>query len=175
MATKADAFVSAAMQEIGKPYRFGDEGPATFDCSGLVLWAAEKAGFTVPRTSQDQQELAQPITASAARPGDLVFWGAPAHHVGIYLGGGRVLHAPKAGDVVRVADVWGSPTYGRLPGIGGVVADVIDVGLTKPVSFAVDGIKQVVGDVGVVLVVSLGGAALIGLGAWQAVKGGSNE
>ena len=100
-----DTFLAAATSQLGVPYSYGDESPSDgFDCSGLVLWSASQAGVRgVPRTARAQQAAATPVTTP--RPGDLVFYGAPAHHVGIYIGGGKIIHAPHTGDVVRYGTV----------------------------------------------------------------------
>lgn len=171
MATKADQIIAAATRELGKPYSYGDEGPNAFDCSGLMQFVFGELGIKLPRTAAEQQRAARPVSADQAQPGDLVFYGAPAHHVALYLGGGRMISAPHTGAVVHITDVYGSPTYGRVSGVISTVASVVDVGLVQPVTWGVDAIKQTVGDVGLLIVVCLGGAALIGLGAWQTVAG----
>lgn len=171
MATKAEEIIAYALHELGKPYRYGEEGPAAFDCSGLIQFVYGEAGLKLPRTAAQQQTFSQSIAAADARPGDLVFWGAPAHHVALYLGNGRILSAPHTGAVVHITDVYGTPTYGRVSGVGGVVGAIVDTALVQPVAWGVDGIKKVAGDVGLLIVLALGGASLIGLGVWQAVKG----
>lgn len=105
--------VQAATTEVGKPYVWGATGPDSFDCSGLVGWAFQAAGVSLPRTSE-QLWLAGPhIAPQDARPGDLLFWAndpaAPMDidHVAIYLGGGRMVVAPHTGDVVKVTAVYG--------------------------------------------------------------------
>jgi hypothetical protein len=104
---------SYALAQLGKPYVWGAAGPESFDCSGLVQTAFAQAGVSLPRTTFDQVDVGTPIyVASQALPGDLVFFtgsdpgptGAPGH-VGIYLGGGQMVHAPQTGDVVRIAPV----------------------------------------------------------------------
>lgn len=105
-----------ALAQLGKPYVWGASGPNTFDCSGLALRAFEAAGIRLPRTSRAQARVGVRIPASAGfgalEPGDLVFWAyrpadlSTVHHVGIFVGDGQVLHAPQAGDVVRISPMW---------------------------------------------------------------------
>lgn len=171
--SRADQVISYGMAEIGSPYRYGDEGPNAFDCSGLMLYIFGKAGIDLPRTAAQQQDATKPISKSAARPGDLVFYGDPATHVGLYLGGGRMLAAPKAGDRVKVQDVYGSPEYRRVPELGGVSGAVGAV-----VSPVANPVQQWAGDllgpieaslrIGLVAVL---GVALVAVGAYQATKG----
>jgi cell wall-associated NlpC family hydrolase len=104
----AAAAVRAALDQIGKPYRWGATGPEAFDCSGLVRWAYAQAGLALPRTSREQWWAGQPVDAGGLRPGDLVFWAtdpsnpATIHHVGIYVGQALMVHAPHTGAHVRV-------------------------------------------------------------------------
>lgn len=99
------AALRAALSRQGAPYVWGATGPNTFDCSGLVQWAYRQIGVGMPRVAAAQQQVGQLVSAGEARPGDLVFFGSPATHVGIYVGGGRFLEAPQSGDVVKVAPV----------------------------------------------------------------------
>lgn len=96
--------VSAARDTLGTPYRYGGDDPSGFDCSGLVRYAHARAGLRVPRTVERQQAAATPVAANALRPGDLLFFrldGWKPSHVGIYVGGGRFIHAPSSGGRVR--------------------------------------------------------------------------
>lgn len=121
--TKVDDMLSWTQLELGKPYVYGDQGPADFDCSGLVQYVLAQVGISAPRVAADQQSWATPVTSPL--PGDLVFYGSPAHHVGIYLGAGKMIDAPYTGAVVRVDDV-GTPTsYGRVPGLGTSTAPIL--------------------------------------------------
>lgn len=179
-----DTFLAAATSQLGVPYSYGDESPSDgFDCSGLVLWSASQAGVRgVPRTARAQQAAATPVTTP--RPGDLVFYGAPAHHVGIYIGGGKIIHAPHTGDVVRIASVDGpgAHTYGRLPGMG--VASSAAAGAASRVQSAASavGVSLGLGDAGdtviswatKALIVTLG-LSLVGVGAWRAVGAGKDS
>lgn len=98
----AEVAVQAALARLGSPYVWGATGPTAFDCSGLVVWAYAQAGVSLPRTSRGQHAALRPITREELRPGDLVFAGDPVHHVAIYLGDGRVVHAPQTGGVVGI-------------------------------------------------------------------------
>jgi cell wall-associated NlpC family hydrolase len=116
---KADPRTAVALQfiiaQLGKPYVWGATGPGSYDCSGLMLRAFQAAGVTsMPRVSQGQQVWATPIDSKDVQPGDLVFFGRPAYHVGVYIGGGLMIDAPFTGAYVRVDKVWASVTsYGR--------------------------------------------------------------
>jgi cell wall-associated NlpC family hydrolase len=95
-----------AYKQVGKPYRYGGTGPGSWDCSGLVQasWAA--AGVTLPRTSFEQWAwgASRRVSLDALEPGDLLFHSGFGH-VGIYAGGGKVVHAPQTGDVVKVVSL----------------------------------------------------------------------
>lgn len=167
--SRADQIIAYGMQEIGKPYRYGDEGPAAFDCSGLIQWIFGKAGLSLPRTAAQQQQLAT-ITNSPV-PGDLVFYNSPATHVALYLGNGRMLAAPHTGAKVRVQDVYGSPTYGRISGAGtGTVGQAIST-VTSPISFLTSGLMDKITNAGSTLMFAAGGVGLVLVGLWVAVKG----
>ncbi len=130
--SQTDDFIAALQAELGKPYVFGDEGPDTFDCSGLVQWALSRVGVKdVPRIAAAQQDWAIPV--KTPRVGDLVFFGDPAHHVGVYIGGNRMIDAPHTGAVVRVDNLEGRTVtgYGRVPGLGsGLVTAASALGAT---------------------------------------------
>lgn len=95
------AALMAARQALGRPYVWGANGPAGFDCSGLMQWAYAQAGVALPRTSQAQRYAGRTVPLSQARPGDLVVYRADASHIGMYAGGGQVIHAPYPGAPVR--------------------------------------------------------------------------
>lgn len=82
-------------------------------------------GIKLPRTAAQQQKFVQKVDKPA--PGDLVFWGNPATHVALYIGDGKMIAAPHSGEKVRIQSVYGSPTYGRVAGIGSLTAPVTDV------------------------------------------------
>jgi cell wall-associated NlpC family hydrolase len=109
--------LNVAASKKGAPYQYGAAGPRRFDCSGLVQYSYKVAGKRLPRTSRQQASAARRISASQARPGDLVFFysGGRVYHVGIYAGRGYVWHSPKAGDHVRKAKIWTKRVYyGRV-------------------------------------------------------------
>ena len=97
----------------GISYVYGGTTPAGFDCSGYTQWVFGKAGTSLPRTAEAQRQAATPV--SDPQPGDLVFFGAPAFHVGIYAGGGMMWDAPHSGTVVGKRPVWSSNVmYGHV-------------------------------------------------------------
>ncbi|HET9383143.1 MAG TPA: C40 family peptidase, partial [Streptomyces sp.] len=98
---RAAAALAAARSALGKPYVWGANGPSGFDCSGLTQWAYAQAGVALPRTSQAQRHAGRQVPLSEARPGDLVVYRSDAGHIGMYAGGGRVIHAPRPGVPVR--------------------------------------------------------------------------
>lgn len=97
----ASKAVATAAAQIGKPYEWGAEGPDSFDCSGLTMYAWKSAGVSIPRSSRAQYAGLPHVSKSELRPGDLVFYGNPIHHVGIYEGGGVYINAPETGEHVR--------------------------------------------------------------------------
>jgi len=99
------AALRAAASQLGKPYRWGAEGPGSYDCSGLTSWAFAHAGVTLPRSSSQQALVGTPVSWSEMQPGDLVFYYRPVSHVGIYAGDGKFINAPQSGDVVRYQNV----------------------------------------------------------------------
>jgi peptidoglycan DL-endopeptidase CwlO len=110
-----DAAVSLARTYTGVPYRWGGTDPSSgLDCSGLVQLVYRKLGVQLPRTSQQQQHSGTEVASlDAARPGDLVFFGEPAHHVGIYVGDGKMIDAPHTGSTVGVHKLYGTPSHIR--------------------------------------------------------------
>jgi cell wall-associated NlpC family hydrolase len=95
--------VETALAYHGIPYVWGGATPAGFDCSGLVLYVFAQHGVTLPHYSGSQFLLGQKVDKSQLLPGDVVFFGSPIHHVGIYIGGGYVEHAPHTGDFVKIS------------------------------------------------------------------------
>lgn len=93
-----------ALTRQGAPYIWGAEGPATFDCSGLVMWAYRQVGVGLPRVAYDQSRVGTPVV-SGLLPGDLIALYSPVSHIGIYVGNGLYLNAPQSGDVVKVSRV----------------------------------------------------------------------
>ncbi|MEU4221724.1 NlpC/P60 family protein [Actinoplanes sp. NPDC026623] len=90
---------------IGKPYVFGAEGPGGYDCSGLTKEAWGSVGVHLEHFTGDQIREGRSVSRSELQPGDLIFYGSPVHHVGIYVGGGTMVHAPHTGDHVRMASI----------------------------------------------------------------------
>jgi cell wall-associated NlpC family hydrolase len=109
---RAAAALAAAISRIGSPYVYGSTGPGAFDCSGLMYWSWRQAGVTLPRTSQAQAFAGRRVSLSEARPGDLVIFFKDMHHVGMYAGGGVVVHAPHPGAPVRFESVSAMPVSG---------------------------------------------------------------
>ncbi|MBV4418978.1 C40 family peptidase [Clostridium tyrobutyricum] len=101
----SNSIVAYASNFLGTPYVWGGTTPAGFDCSGFVQYVYAHFGISLPRVSQDQQNVGTPVSRSDLQPGDLVFFGSPAYHVGIYVGNGSYINAPKTGDVVKIASV----------------------------------------------------------------------
>jgi cell wall-associated NlpC family hydrolase len=109
--------VQAAYSQLGKPYRYATAGPDSYDCSGLTHFAWGQAGVYLPRNSRAQAAATPRVPPAAAQPGDLIFYYSPISHVGIYAGGGQLVHAPNSGTVVKVAGVsWGKVTAVGRPG-----------------------------------------------------------
>ncbi|WP_435058965.1 NlpC/P60 family protein [Streptomyces sp. bgisy060] len=97
---KAVAFATA---QIGKPYVWGAEGPGSYDCSGLTQSAWSAAGRNIPRTSQEQWRLLPHVDVKDMRPGDLIVYYKDASHIGMYVGNGTIVHAPRPGRSVTLA------------------------------------------------------------------------
>ena len=106
--------VRYAKAQIGKPYRWGAQGPNAFDCSGLTSQAWAHAGRPIPRTSQAQWRRLPRIPLQELRPGDLVVYYRNAGHVALYLGEGKVVHAPRPGGRVQIAPVTVLPVLGAV-------------------------------------------------------------
>jgi cell wall-associated NlpC family hydrolase len=108
---------------VGKPYEWGAAGPNSFDCSGLTMRAWQAGGKSLPHWSVAQAERVTRVSYSQMVPGDLIFWSdngqaSGVHHVGLYIGGGQMIHAPRPGKNVEVQSVfyWHNPSfYGRVP------------------------------------------------------------
>lgn len=100
---QAQQAINAALSKLGSAYVWGATGPSTFDCSGLMQWAYKQAGITLPRSSREQSTFGTAVSRSQLQPGDLVFYYTPVSHVGMYLGDGKMVHAPTSGDVVKIS------------------------------------------------------------------------
>ncbi|MCQ9184780.1 C40 family peptidase [Streptomyces sp. IBSBF 2953] len=114
---KAEKALAFARAQIGKPYVWGAVGPGSYDCSGLTLAAWKAAGVTLPRTTYDQANAGATVPLADARPGDLVFFYDDVSHVGVYVGNGMMIHAPKPGAYVREESIY----YDGESGIHSVV------------------------------------------------------
>ncbi|GIU86412.1 MAG: hypothetical protein KatS3mg009_0927 [Acidimicrobiia bacterium] len=104
--------VDTALAQLGKPYEYAAAGPDSFDCSGLTMFAWAAAGVSLPHSSRAQYSALPKVSRDQLAPGDLVFYGSPIHHVGIYIGGGRYVHAPQTGDVVKISSIYRSDWAG---------------------------------------------------------------
>ncbi|MFB6725914.1 NlpC/P60 family protein [Kribbella sp. NPDC056345] len=102
---RAGIAVQAAMNQLGDSYVWGAEGPTSFDCSGLMLYAWGKAGVSLPHSSKAQANEGRRISKSQLMPGDLVFFYSPITHVGMYIGNGRMVHAPRPGKSVETSSI----------------------------------------------------------------------
>ena len=104
------AVLAYAYAQLGKPYCYAGVGPGCYDCSGLTMMAWAQAGVSMSHGSYDQMASFPRVSMDQLQPGDLVFWDG---HVGIFVGGNQVLHAPRTGSNVQIAGIW--------PGVIGAV------------------------------------------------------
>jgi peptidoglycan DL-endopeptidase CwlO len=112
-ATAGEAVVAAAKKYLGVPYVWGGTDPSKgLDCSGLVQQVYEDLGYELPRVSYQQAEAGRPVTGGLAnaQPGDILAFGSPVHHVGIYVGDNQMIEAPRPGLDVRIGPVYETPT-----------------------------------------------------------------
>ena len=100
---RAGLAIKFAFKQIGDKYVFGADGMIYWDCSGLTMRAYQTAGVSLPHSSAAQSRMGKSIPFSQKKPGDLMFFGRPVSHLGIYLGGGKMVHAPRSGSRVKVA------------------------------------------------------------------------
>ena len=107
--------VGIAQRYLGVPYVYGGASPSGFDCSGLTMYCYAQIGIGLSHGATDQQHASTPVPLSALQPGDLVFFGSASysHHVGIYVGGGSMIHAPHTGAVVSYGSISGAWIGGR--------------------------------------------------------------
>ncbi len=94
------------MAQLGKDYVYAGAGPDVFDCSGLTLFAWDKAGVSLPHSAEAQYEMFPHVDMDQLQPGDLVTYGDPIHHVGMFIGNGQMVQAPETGDVVKVSSIY---------------------------------------------------------------------
>ncbi len=102
--------VRIALRAVGTPYRWGGSSTSGFDCSGLVMWAYARFGVRLPHNAASQSHVGRRVPRGQLEPGDLVFFSGYGH-VGLYIGRGRMVHAPQSGERVRVERLAGN--YGR--------------------------------------------------------------
>lgn len=103
---RASEAVAAAKSKLGTPYQWGGNGPDSYDCSGLTTYAWGSVGVQFPRSSRAQKAALPPVPLEHIEPGDLLFFGSPVHHVGIYAGDGQMVNAPYTGSHVRMDSIW---------------------------------------------------------------------
>ncbi|MER5225159.1 MULTISPECIES: NlpC/P60 family protein [Streptomyces] len=108
---KGEKALAFARSQTGKPYVWGASGPDSYDCSGLTQAAWKAAGVTLPRTTWDQVKIGTQVSVASAQPGDLVFFYDDISHVGLYLGDGMMIHAPKPGAYVREESIYYMPIH----------------------------------------------------------------
>jgi cell wall-associated NlpC family hydrolase len=104
--------VKYATDQMGKPYEWGAEGPGSYDCSGLTSQAWASAGHGIPRTSQEQWKQLAHVGIKDMRPGDLIIYFDDASHVGMYVGDGAIVHAPRPGRTVTITGAGSMPILG---------------------------------------------------------------
>jgi cell wall-associated NlpC family hydrolase len=109
----AEAARWALTQQL-KPYVWGAEGPGSYDCSGLIMAAYQHVGISLPHFTGSQWTSGTHISKDDLRPGDLVFFYSDLHHVGMYIGGGFMIHAPRTGDVVHITTIANRPFAGAV-------------------------------------------------------------
>ncbi|MEU9556048.1 C40 family peptidase [Streptomyces fumanus] len=109
-----DRALRFAVDQLGKPYAWGAQGPGAYDCSGLTSRAWARAGTPIPRTSQEQWARLERVPLDELRPGDLVVYFPEATHVALYLGAGLVVQAPRPGAEVKVSPIAANPVLGAV-------------------------------------------------------------
>ncbi|MDQ6648812.1 MAG: NlpC/P60 family protein, partial [Actinomycetota bacterium] len=102
----AGTAVAWAYRELGRPYVWGAAGPDSFDCSGLTQYVWGKAGVSLDHYTGAQFNQGRRISVSELQPGDLIFFYSDLHHMGLYIGGGNMIHAPHTGDVVKISSIY---------------------------------------------------------------------
>ncbi len=100
---KLQIVLDEAFSHLGVPYVWGGTTPSGFDCSGLVQYVYAKAGVSLPRVAQEQYKVGVQVSFEDLEPGDLIYRSYPSYHIGIYIGNGQYIHAPRTGDVVKIA------------------------------------------------------------------------
>lgn len=102
---KVTQVIQESFKYLGVPYLWGGTTPQGFDCSGYMQYIFAKVGVNLPRVSEEQQTVGQPVASNDLQPGDLIFWGYPAHHVGMYIGNGQYIQAPHTGDYIKISQL----------------------------------------------------------------------
>ena len=103
---RAALAVTTAKAQLGKPYLWAADGPDSFDCSGLTMYAWAAAGVSMPHSSGAQYSRFPHVSIDELAPGDLLFYGSPIHHVGMFAGGGQMVNAPQTGETVRISSIY---------------------------------------------------------------------
>jgi cell wall-associated NlpC family hydrolase len=111
---RAKVAIEEGYRQLGKPYRYGGNGPQNFDCSGFTSWVWRAAGVSLPRTSRDQYAQGRKVARADVQPGDLLFFGSPIGHVGMYVGDGMMINSPQSGGNVRVQPAFRSDFVGAV-------------------------------------------------------------
>lgn len=120
--SKVERAIAFAMDQLGDPYKWGGAGPNSWDCSGLVMKAWAAAGVSLPHYGGAQYSQTEHVPMSSIRRGDLLFWSSGGagsiYHVSMYLGGGKMIHAPRTGRDVEIVSInyWIKPKYASRPG-----------------------------------------------------------
>ncbi|MGI9085598.1 MAG: NlpC/P60 family protein [Aeromicrobium sp.] len=119
--SKVDQAIAFARGQLGEPYKWGGAGPGSWDCSGLVMKAWGAAGVSLPHSAGAQYSRTQKVSIGSIRRGDLVYWGKSAgsiYHMAMYLGGGKMIHAPRPGRSVEIVPItyWIKPSLASRPG-----------------------------------------------------------
>ena len=114
--TRGSIALKFALQQIGDIYVWAAAGPTRWDCSGLTMRAFQKAGISLPHSSRVQVKYGKPVAYSNVKPGDLLFFGKPISHVSIYMGGGKMVQAPRPGKKDEVVSL--TKMFGRKPFVG---------------------------------------------------------
>jgi peptidoglycan DL-endopeptidase CwlO len=109
---RASGAVAYALAQVGKSYVYGAAGPNAFDCSGLTMAAYRSVGVYLPHSSSAQIGSGRRVSSGELRPGDLVFYYSPIHHVGMYIGGGRIVHAANPSSGIRIDSLYSMPFVG---------------------------------------------------------------
>lgn len=112
VAAGAAGAVEEARRQIGKPYVYGAAGPNSFDCSGLIMWAWGHAGVSLPHSAAAQYTDFPHVPMDSIQPGDILAYGSPIHHDGLYIGGGQMIEASHTGTPVRYASIYRSDLVG---------------------------------------------------------------